>query len=175
MSCEQPAVDRSQLTARRSHRELPFIHHSTPDRNVRATSTVLRDNRRSSSLKGFIMRVRNLLLVLACLSLCSLASNADILKIVVNDTIQAASAERIERALDQAAAQKAEAVLIELSTPGGVMSDIMPKYRMKRCAASGGTPTLTSAGATREGGAFKAPRKRAGHLPRAEGARRCLD
>jgi len=70
------------------------------------------------------MRVRNLLFVLASLSLCSLPSSADILKIVINDTIQAASAERIERALDQAAAQKADAVLIEINTPGGVMSDM---------------------------------------------------
>ncbi len=51
-------------------------------------------------------------------------SSADVLKIVVDDTIQAATAERIERALDRAAAIKADAVLIELSTPGGVMSSM---------------------------------------------------
>jgi membrane-bound serine protease (ClpP class) len=48
----------------------------------------------------------------------------------VDDTIQAATSERIERALDHAAAIKADAVVIELSTPGGVMSsmrDIMQK------------------------------------------------
>src|SRR5258708_4199357 len=32
---------------------------------------------------------------------------------------------------------------------GGVIRDMIPKYRMKRCAAIAGTPTLTSAGATR--------------------------
>jgi len=46
---------------------------------------------------------------------------ADVLKIVVNDTIQAATEERIERALNQAAAHKDDAVVIELNTPGGVM------------------------------------------------------
>ncbi len=49
---------------------------------------------------------------------------ADVLKIVVDDTIQAATAERIERAIDHAADIKADAVLIELSTPGGVMSSM---------------------------------------------------
>jgi membrane-bound serine protease (ClpP class) len=51
-------------------------------------------------------------------------ATADVLKIVVDDTIQAATAERIERALDHAAAVKADAVLIELSTPGGVMTSM---------------------------------------------------
>jgi membrane-bound serine protease (ClpP class) len=51
-------------------------------------------------------------------------ASADVLKIVVDDTIQAATAERIERAIDHAAAIKADAVLIELSTPGGVMSSM---------------------------------------------------
>src|SRR5436305_2162081 len=51
-------------------------------------------------------------------------ATADVLKIVVEDTIQAATAERIERALDHAAAIKADAVLIELSTPGGVMTSM---------------------------------------------------
>jgi membrane-bound serine protease (ClpP class) len=57
-------------------------------------------------------------------------SAADVLKIVVNDTIQAATEERIERALNQAAAEKDDAVLIELNTPGGVMDamrEIMAK------------------------------------------------
>jgi membrane-bound serine protease (ClpP class) len=49
---------------------------------------------------------------------------ADVLKIVLNDTIQAATQERIERALNQAAAEKDDAVLIELSTPGGVMGSM---------------------------------------------------
>src|SRR5437660_10186102 len=62
-------------------------------------------------------------LLISVLSLATLSS-ADVLKIVVDDTIQAATAERIERALDHAATIKADAVLIELSTPGGVMSSM---------------------------------------------------
>ncbi len=57
-------------------------------------------------------------------------SRADVLKIVINDTIQAATAERIERALDEASARHDDAVLIELNTPGGVMDamrDIMTR------------------------------------------------
>jgi membrane-bound serine protease (ClpP class) len=60
----------------------------------------------------------------------SVVASADVLKVVLDDTIQAATAERVERALNQAAAEKDDAVLIELSTPGGVMDamrDIMEK------------------------------------------------
>lgn len=80
------------------------------------------------------MRFRNLLVISLLASLFvaanSLPLRAEVLKIVVDDTIQAATAERIERVLDQAAAQKADAVLIELDTPGGVMgsmNEIMQK------------------------------------------------
>jgi membrane-bound serine protease (ClpP class) len=61
------------------------------------------------------------LAVLLSILLGSAVSQANVLKLVINDTIQAATEERIERALDQAAAEKDDAVLIELNTPGGVM------------------------------------------------------
>src|SRR3954447_5543298 len=77
----------------------------------------------SSSVKERTMRLRTFLTALALL-IIPRSTNADVLKIVIHDTIQAATAERIERALDQAAARKDDAVLIELSTPGGVMSDM---------------------------------------------------
>jgi membrane-bound serine protease (ClpP class) len=64
------------------------------------------------------------LTVLIALLFFSTLASADVLKIVVNDTIQAATEERIERALNQAAAEKDDAVLIELSTPGGVMGSM---------------------------------------------------
>src|SRR3954465_10561005 len=48
-------------------------------------------------------------------------AQANVLKLVIDDTIQAATEERIERALNQAAAEKDDAVLIELNTPGGLM------------------------------------------------------
>src|SRR5947209_15359745 len=64
------------------------------------------------------------LAVLLSILVLSALSKADVLKLVIDDTIQAATAERIERALDHAAAIKADAVLIELSTPGGVMTSM---------------------------------------------------
>ena len=67
------------------------------------------------------MRFRTLFATLVSMILLSVFSTADVLKIVVDDTIQAATQERIERAIDQAAAEKDDAVLIELSTPGGVL------------------------------------------------------
>ena len=76
------------------------------------------------------MRLRTLLAALVSILLLSVFSNAQVLKIVIDDTIQAATQERIERAIDQAAAEKDDAVLIELSTPGGVMDamrEIMSK------------------------------------------------
>jgi membrane-bound serine protease (ClpP class) len=80
------------------------------------------------------MRLRSLFVIAALLFGFSALSCADVLKIVVNDTIQAATAERIERALDQAAAQKSDAVLIELNTPGGVMGSM--QEIMQRIIAS---------------------------------------
>jgi len=76
-------------------------------------------------------------LVSAAIFVCLLSSlsSADVLKIMLDDTIQAATAERVERALDQAAAQKDDAVLIELSTPGGVM-DAMREIMEKILASS---------------------------------------
>jgi len=76
------------------------------------------------------MRLRTLFVTLVSILLLSAFSNAQVLKIVIDDTIQAATQERIERAIDQAGAEKDDAVLIELSTPGGVMDamrEIMSK------------------------------------------------
>ncbi len=50
-------------------------------------------------------------------SLCS----AEVLKIVVNDTIQPVTEEYIARALDEAQRRNAQAVLIEINTPGGLL------------------------------------------------------
>ena len=51
----------------------------------------------------------------------SVFATADVLKLVVDDTIHPVTAERIQRALDQATARKDDAVLIELNTPGGLL------------------------------------------------------
>src|SRR5579864_9131770 len=67
------------------------------------------------------MRLRTVISAAILISVLSTFTSADVLKLVLDDTIQAATAERVERALDQAAAHKDDAILIELSTPGGVM------------------------------------------------------
>jgi membrane-bound serine protease (ClpP class) len=48
-------------------------------------------------------------------------SHAEVLKLVVNDTIQPISEEYITRGLDKAKSDKFDAVLIELRTPGGML------------------------------------------------------
>jgi len=57
-------------------------------------------------------------------------ASADVLKIVINDTIQPVTAEYIGRALDAAAANHDQAVLVEINTPGGLVDstrDIIEK------------------------------------------------
>ena len=63
-------------------------------------------------LSGFVFL--SLLLTAPCV-------RADVLKIVVNDTINPITQEYITRALDEAAKQHADALLIELRTPGGLL------------------------------------------------------
>ncbi len=63
---------------------------------------------------------RMLLGVLAIFVLSSV-SRAEILKIVVNDTIQPITEEYISRAIDEAQRRNAQAVLIEINTPGGLV------------------------------------------------------
>jgi membrane-bound serine protease (ClpP class) len=63
---------------------------------------------------------RAVILMLLGLSLTAVA-HAEILKIVVNDTIQPISEEYIGRAIDEAARNHDEALLIELNTPGGLL------------------------------------------------------
>jgi membrane-bound serine protease (ClpP class) len=68
--------------------------------------------------RGFSMK-RTLLLTVLLLS-AAFPVSANVLRVVVDDTIQPISDEFIGRALDHAAAEKADAVLIELRTPGGL-------------------------------------------------------
>ena len=58
---------------------------------------------------------------LAALFLFTTFSSAEVLKIVVDDAIQPVTAEYIDRALQMAAANHDQAVLIELNTPGGLV------------------------------------------------------
>ena len=62
----------------------------------------------------------HLVLCLAAWLAGALPSSAQVLKIVINDTIQPITDEYIARAIAQAQSQKAQALLIELNTPGGL-------------------------------------------------------
>jgi hypothetical protein len=59
-------------------------------------------------------------LIAICSFLCSVSS-AEILKIVVDDTIQPITQEYISRAIDEAQRRGDQAVLIEINTPGGLV------------------------------------------------------
>lgn len=59
-------------------------------------------------------------IVLALILLFAAAAQADVLHVVVDDVIHPVSDEFIARALDEAQAKKAAAVIIELRTPGGL-------------------------------------------------------
>jgi membrane-bound serine protease (ClpP class) len=63
-----------------------------------------------------------LIVAIASVVLFSFPASAEILKVVVNDTIQPISAEYIARALEEARRRHDQAVLIEINTPGGLVS-----------------------------------------------------
>jgi len=62
-----------------------------------------------------------LLLCAATVVVCSRPATGEVLKIVVNDTIQPISQEYIARAIDEAGRRHAQAVMIEMNTPGGLV------------------------------------------------------
>jgi membrane-bound serine protease (ClpP class) len=66
-----------------------------------------------------LLRVIGFMLLVA---FWSSPARAEIVKVVVDDTIQPITAEYISRAIDQAARSNAQAVLIEMNTPGGLVS-----------------------------------------------------
>ncbi len=71
------------------------------------------------------MKTSGLIRVVVCIlgiAFCTSAARGEIVKIVVDDTIQPITAEYISRAIDQAARTNAQAVLIEMNTPGGLVS-----------------------------------------------------
>ena len=76
--------------------------------------------RRKRTMKKAIVLRFFLCALLATLT--SLPLSAEILKIVINDTIQPISAEYIGRALAEADRRHDQAVLIEMNTPGGLVS-----------------------------------------------------
>ncbi len=67
-------------------------------------------------------RTRSFLCCILLTLLCtSLASANSVVKITIDDTIQPITAEYIDRAIERARQTNADAVLIELSTPGGLL------------------------------------------------------
>ena len=66
-------------------------------------------------------QIWHVFLILLCLAGMSAFCSAEVLKIVVDDTIQPITAEYIGRAIDEASRKHDEAVLIELNTPGGLV------------------------------------------------------
>jgi len=72
------------------------------------------------------MRRHTLIRTAAAVSLClaSLAVRADVLKIVVDDTIHPLVSEHIDKAIQEAEHNHDEALLIELRTPGGMMESM---------------------------------------------------
>jgi membrane-bound serine protease (ClpP class) len=66
--------------------------------------------------------VKKALILLLCLA--PLSASADVVKLVIDSTIQPLSEERFERAIDEAQKTHADALLIELRTPGGLMTSM---------------------------------------------------
>src|SRR5580698_10713893 len=65
--------------------------------------------------------ISRIFVVLVATLIFSSISSAEVLKIVVNDTIQPITEEYIARAIDEAQRRNAQAVLIEITTPGGLV------------------------------------------------------
>ncbi len=72
------------------------------------------------AMKKFAIINAFVCLVLLVIGCCS--ASAEVLKVVVNDTIQPISGEYIARAIAEAARRNDQAVLIEINTPGGMVS-----------------------------------------------------
>lgn len=66
--------------------------------------------------------VKHVVILLFCLA--PLAASADVLKIVIDGTIQPLAEERIDRAIQEAQRSHADALLIEMRTPGGLMTSM---------------------------------------------------
>src|SRR5579862_3147027 len=80
--------------------------------------------------KHLCSSVAGILAVAVVWVLGSIASSAEVLKIVVDDTIHPITDEYIGRALEEAQRDKDQAVLIEINTPGGLLDstrDIIEK------------------------------------------------
>src|SRR5258708_19283589 len=64
---------------------------------------------------------RLLIVILLASGVLSTSAHAEVLKIVINDTIHPMTTEYVERAIVQAQQENAKALLIEINTPGGIL------------------------------------------------------
>src|SRR3954465_7063803 len=64
--------------------------------------------------------MKAILIAALLVTLCGSAAAADVYKIDIDDTIQPVSEDYIARAISKAEAQRADALIIELKTPGGL-------------------------------------------------------
>ena len=69
-------------------------------------------------------RLLGALLLTCCWTLAGHAEQPRVILIHLDDTIQPVSAGYMDRGLDAAAAQHADAVLIEINTPGGLLESM---------------------------------------------------
>jgi membrane-bound serine protease (ClpP class) len=74
-----------------------------------------------STLMKNTTTLRVLFVQLMVLALFCSAAPAEVLKVVINDTIQPITEEYIGRAIDEAHRRNAQALLIEINTPGGLV------------------------------------------------------
>jgi membrane-bound serine protease (ClpP class) len=90
---------------------------------IRSQVSGLREQGSGFEVCGLSLRNRWLQLLFVSLAAVAFAANcsADVLKISVDDAIQPITAEYIGRAIDAAAANHDQALLIELNTPGGLV------------------------------------------------------
>src|SRR5271166_4610902 len=65
--------------------------------------------------------ISRIVLGLATALILSCVASAEVLKIVVNDTIQPITQEYISRAIDEAQRRNDQAILIEINSPGGLV------------------------------------------------------
>ena len=79
------------------------------------------DNTAKPQFEVYDQRMRRAFITAGILSFLALHAHASVLRLTVNDMIHPISDEFIGRALDQAQREHDDAVIIELSTPGGLL------------------------------------------------------
>ncbi len=105
-AAKNPAAAHIPCTARTFHQPNP-----TPDSRPKPNTPFLRLHRRSG-----------ILILLIAIFTASVHAQPTVLKLTLHDTIQPVTAQYITRGLADAKSQQAQAVLLTLGTPGGLLS-----------------------------------------------------